>query len=108
MKRGEAHGWAWLGAALALLLAPALALAEATVTVQVRSASGTPPSGTVTLTPRGGGTSFSCTLHGGRCRIQGVPGGRYTARVRSTKGAGSAKPVMIPPEGQVSLILSVP
>ncbi len=107
MARTDALWWTHL-ACLAALLLPTSAAAEATVTVQVRSAAGTHPSGSVVLAPRSGGRRFSCTLQAGRCRMRGVPGGRYTAQVRTTKGNSPPKPVMIPPEGEVSLILSAP
>ncbi len=97
-----------------LLLAIALsgafasvAAADAVVVVHVRDPQAHPAEGRITLTPKGGGASHSCTTHAGTCRIAGVPGGQYQATLVPTHGtAPPARTVMIPPSGTVTLIVS--
>jgi len=97
--------WGLLVAVVVLL--PGLALAEATVSVEVRSAKGQRAEGTVTLEARGASRRFTCTTRAGRCRIQGVPGGRYVVRLAPKEGkAPPPRTVVIPPQGEVSLIVS--
>jgi len=87
---------------LATFAAPALA--DALVVVEVRTGGGDPVDGEVTLRPRGGGDTFSCTTSGGECQIPHVPGGRYTVHFAPAEGNAPAdQPAMIPPEGRVTL-----
>ncbi len=80
------------------------ALADALVVVQVRTGGGDPVDGEVTLRPRGGGDSFSCTTRAGECQIPHVPGGRYTVHFVPAEGDAPAdQPAMIPPSGHVTL-----
>jgi len=87
---------------LATFAAPALA--DALVVVQVRTGAGDPVDGEVTLRPRGGGETFSCTTRAGECQIPHVPGGRYTVHFAPSEGDAPAdQPAMIPPQGRVTL-----
>ncbi len=89
-------------AGLATFAAPALA--DALVIVQVQTEDGDPVEGEVTLRPRGGGESFSCTTEEGECQIPHVPGGRYTVHFEPSEGdAPTDQPAMIPPAGRVRL-----
>ena len=101
-----------IAAALALvatlLLAVPPAMADAVVQVRLVSRSGQPVEGTVTVSPAAGG-SFSCRTQGGTCTIPHVPGGRATVTVAPVQGAAPPpRPVMIPPSGNVSLIVNTP
>jgi len=87
---------------LATFAAPALA--DALVVVQVQTEGGDPVEGEVTLSPRGGGDSFSCTTEDGECQIPHVPGGRYTVHFEPAQGDPPAdRSAMIPPRGRVEL-----
>ena len=80
------------------------ALADAQVVVQVRTQDGEPVDGEVTLSPRSGGESYSCTTEGGQCQIAHVPGGRYTVHFTPAEGEPPPdKSAMIPPGGRVTL-----
>jgi hypothetical protein len=86
---------------------PAVAAADALVIVEVRAAQGAPRDGLVTLTPRRGGSAYSCTTRNGSCRINGVRGGSYVVTF-SPSGAPSRRlpqPAMIPPDGTVQLVV---
>lgn len=94
-------------ATLLVAVSASVALAAALVVVEVRTPEGEPADGTVTLTPKGGGESHSCTTEGGKCKIDGVEGGRYEVSLDPNKGeAPPSRTVMIPPSGRVSLIVS--
>lgn len=81
------------------------ALAEATVVVDLKAADGSAADGTVEL--KKGDAKFRCTTQKGRCEIKGVPGGLYSVEVSQTdKPAPKAKTVMIPPSGEVKLIVN--
>ncbi len=81
------------------------ALAEATVIVELKTAEGSPAEGTVEL--KKGDTKFRCSTQQGRCEIKSVPGGMYTVEVsQGEKPAPKAKSVMIPPSGEVKLIVN--
>jgi len=81
------------------------ALAEATVVVELKTADGSPADGTVEL--KKGDTKFQCSTQKGRCEIKAVPGGMYTVGVsQGDKPAPKAKTVMIPPSGEVKLIVN--
>lgn len=95
-----------------LLMMPALipvaADAQARVIVELRAAEGEPSDVTVELAPAEGGQSFRCTTSKGKCSIEGVPGGRYRARViREGEESPRARRVMIPPSGEVTVVLPV-
>lgn len=94
---------------LVLLFAaiPSVAAADALVVVEVRATQGSPRDGLVTLTPRRGGTAYSCQTRSGSCRINGVRGGSYIVTF-SPSGAPSRRlpqPAMIPPNGTVTLVV---
>jgi hypothetical protein len=95
----------WL--ALALLCASSVARAEATVVVEVKRPDGSLADGVVQLTQ--GATKLRCTTSKGRCEIKGVPGGSYSVEVEQA-GRPPSKPktVMIPPSGEVKLIVAAP
>ena len=90
---------------LLILCASSVALAEATVVVEVKRADGSAADGVVQLTQ--GATKLSCTTSKGRCEIKGVAGGSYSVEVQQA-GRPSTKPktVMIPPSGEVKLIVA--
>ena len=49
----------------------------------------------------------SCETKKGKCEMNGVPGGTYRAQVKPRSGeAPKPREVMIPPTGDVSLIVS--
>ena len=92
-------------AAASLVLISVPARADATVVVEVKQADGKPADGTVRLTK--GEAKFQCVTHGGRCEIKGVPGGTYSAELEQAgKPAAKPKTVMIPPSGEVKLIMA--
>ena len=96
-------------AALVALLAcivPAVARADATVVVTLRRADGSRATGTVQLTR--GDDTYRCTTDAeGRCEIRGVTGGSYTVSVRQReRPAPKPRTVMIPPTGEVKLIVN--
>lgn len=91
--------------AASLLLSAASARADATVVVEVKQADGGIAEGTVHLTK--GDTKLTCTTHRGRCELKNVPGGTYSAVLEQPgKPAGKPKTVMIPPTGEVKLIMA--
>lgn len=87
------------------LLATGRALAEASVLVEVKRGDGTSADGTVRLSK--GETRLQCVTVKGRCEIKNVPGGAYSVEFEQAgKPAGKAKTVMIPPAGEVKLIVA--
>lgn len=89
---------------LTLLALPLVALAQSRVIVEVRAPSGEAADGTVTLEPVAGGKSHSCTTTRGSCTLEGVPGGRYLAKLTPREGEAPApRRVMIPPSGEVTV-----
>lgn len=89
------------GAALAV---PLTALADATVRVELRGPDGKPAEGTVVLSHDG--KRHTCETEGGKCAMPGVAGGLYTVSVEQKgKESPKAREVMIPPSGEVSLIV---
>lgn len=72
--------------------------------VQLRSPSGESADGIVKL--QQGDTKHACQTRGGECVIPEVAGGHYTVTVEQEgKTAPKPKKVMIPPSGEVSLIV---
>ena len=109
MSRAPAYALA----ALRGLLPPALlgcmlcysvaARADANVVVELKRADGSSVEGVVRLTQ--GAASYQCTTKAGRCEIPGVPGGSYSVAFESDGKTGKPKTVMIPPSGEVKLII---
>lgn len=94
-----------LASSLALAL-PGLARADALVLVTLRRSDGTPVAGTVQLT-RGAETHRCSTDAEGHCELRGVTGGAYTVTVRQReKQAPKPRTVMVPPTGEVKLIVN--
>ena len=89
-----------------LLFAPTRAFAEATVVVELKRPDGSSAEGTVQLTK--GDTKYRCsTDKAGRCELRGVAGGIYTVSVeQSGRAAPKDKSVVIPPSGEVKLIVN--
>ena len=89
-----------------LLLIAGTALADATVVVELRRPDGTPAEGSVQLT-KGEAKHRCATGSSGRCTIAGVAGGVYTVSVEQAgKSAPKEKTVVIPPSGEVKLIVN--
>jgi len=81
------------------------ALADATVIVDLKTAEGASADGTVEL--KKGDAKFRCTTQKGHCEIKGVPGGLYSVEVsQPDKSPPKPKTVMIPPSGEVKLIVN--
>ncbi len=104
----SAAWWCRRGWPLALILAlcvSSAARAEATVVVEVKRSDGTLAEGVVQLTQ--GATKLRCTTSKGRCEIKGVAGGTYSVEVEQAgRPASKPKTVMIPPSGEVKLIVA--
>jgi hypothetical protein len=94
------------GLAVALVLASgSLARAEATVVVEVKRPDGSAADGIVQLTQ--GTNKLRCTTTKGRCELKGVAGGAYTVELEQAgRPASKPKTVMIPPSGEVKLIVA--
>jgi hypothetical protein len=91
----------------AVLGLPSLVRAEAVVVVELKRADGSLADGVVRLSK--GEIKFECTTQKGRCQLAGVPGGTYSVEVvQGDKPANKAKRVMIPPAGEVKLIVAAP
>jgi hypothetical protein len=102
---------ATVGLVAAILLAvaaPAVpALAEPTVIVYVRRA-GEPVDATVTVTDDQGNTA-TCETENGSCSLDGLAPGRHTVVAQARDGQrAQSRPVLIPPDGKVSLFVNVP
>jgi hypothetical protein len=81
------------------------ARAEASVIVELKRADGSSADGIVRLSK--GDAKHECTTKNGRCQIAAVPGGTYNVEVvQADKPAGKPKRVMIPPAGEVKLIVA--
>lgn len=92
---------------LATLLVTSAALAEPVVTVHVRRAGAT-ADGTVTVTDADG-RSVSCETVRGECTLRGLTAGRHRVVAVGPDGQQSEpRAVMLPPDGEVSLFVSVP
>jgi len=92
----------------ASVLAPAVAaLAEPVVIVYVRR-DGEAADATVTVTDDDGNTA-SCETQNGSCSLAGLAPGRHVVVARSSDGRrAESRPVVIPPDGKVSLFVNVP
>lgn len=85
-----------------------VAFAEPTVVVQVRRA-GAPADATVFLRDATGTITGSCRTSEGSCRIERVPAGRHYVWARDDSGRESIeRQVMLPPEGEVTLVVAAP
>src|SRR5690242_750700 len=92
---------------LAATFLASIAAAQARVVVEVRNPGGAAGDGEITLTPEGGGRSYSCRTQQGSCEIVDVPGGTYVATLRPEQGEPpSPRTVVIPPSGRVTLRVS--
>ena len=89
-----------------VLLLASTAWADANVVVELRRPDGSPAEGAVLLTK--GEAKHRCTTDtSGRCTIAGVAGGVYTVSVEQAgKSAPKDKTVVIPPTGEVKLIVN--
>lgn len=94
--------------ALVCLLCVAPAAADAVVIVELKRADGSAAEGTVELTK--GETKHRCsTDKAGRCAIRGVAGGVYAVTVEQEgRPATKGKTAVIPPSGEVKLIVNAP
>lgn len=96
-----------LAAVLLASLSPSLALAEPRVTVHVRRGTAVADA-TVTVTDENGHTA-SCQTQQGQCSLSGLGPGRHQVVAVGSDGRRSeSRTVMIPPDGEVSLFVSVP
>jgi hypothetical protein len=91
--------------ALVLSVWSGTARADASVIVELKRADGSSAEGVVRLSK--GDAKHECTTKNGRCQIAAVPGGTYNVEVvQADKPAGKPKRVMIPPAGEVKLIVA--
>jgi len=91
--------------ALVLSIWSTSARADASVIVELKRADGSSAEGVVRLSK--GDAKHECTTKNGRCQIAAVPGGTYNVEVvQADKPAGKPKRVMIPPAGEVKLIVA--
>jgi hypothetical protein len=96
------------GATLSFLMWVPVALAEPTVVVQVRRA-GAPAEATVSLRDANGVITGSCRTTQGTCRIERVAPGRHYVWARDDSGRESVeRQVMLPPDGEVTLVVAAP
>ncbi len=95
----------WLVMGVIWAAGPGVAYADATVMVELKGEGGAPADGRVELVK--GEARHSCTTVQGRCEIRGVAGGMYSVQVSGTKQAApKAKQAMIPPSGEVKLVVN--
>jgi hypothetical protein len=81
------------------------AAADAKVIVDLKAEDGSAVDGTVEL--KKGESSHRCTTQKGHCELSGVAGGLYSVEVsRAGKPSPKPKTVMIPPSGEVKLIVN--
>ncbi len=84
-----------------------VALAEPVVIVYVRRG-GEAAEGTVTVTDDDGNTA-SCQTQNGSCSLSGLTPGRHLVVAHGADGRrAESRPVLIPPDGKVSLFVNVP
>ncbi len=82
-----------------------LAWADASVVVELKRADGSPVAASVVLSK--GDTKYRCeTDQAGRCVIAGVAGGIYQVTAEQAGKAGKPKTAVIPPSGEVKLIVN--
>ncbi len=84
------------------------ASADAVVIVDLKRPDGSSAEGTVQLTK--GDVKHRCTTDkSGRCEIRGVAGGMYTVTVEQPgRPSPKEKTAVIPPNGEVKLIVNAP
>ena len=88
-------------------IATSVVSAEARVKVVLRDKDGQAAEGRVSLVDAQGRTVASCSTKAGKCQMSGVPGGTYLAAVKPREGKPpKPREVMIPPAGDVTLIVS--
>jgi hypothetical protein len=100
----------WLSAALAfaVCLHRGVARADPVVVVHVRR-QGAPAEGTVFLRDGHERITGVCTTRDGTCRIPSIEPGRHYVWVRLPDGRESVeRPVVLPPDGEVTLIVAAP
>jgi hypothetical protein len=92
--------------AIGLLFSARAARADATVVVELKRPDGSSAEGTVQL--RKGEAKARCTTDkAGRCSLSGIAGGVYTVSVAQPgKPSPKDKTVVIPPSGEVKLIVN--
>lgn len=92
---------------LFLLLHGSPAAADAVVIVELKHPDGKAAPGDVLLSR--GEIKHRCTTQRGRCEIRGVAGGIYTVTVlEQGRPPSKGKTVVIPPSGEVKLIVNAP
>ncbi len=97
----------WIALSVISLLASA-ASADPVVVVHVRRGGSETAEATVFLRDANGIVG-TCRTESGTCEIRGVPPGRHTVSAQGDAGTETpGRPVMIPPDGKVSLIVAVP
>lgn len=93
--------------ALAVATEPSIAHADPVVIVEVRR-DGAPAEATVFLRDADGVTG-TCRTSAGTCRMERVPPGRHYVWARDEAGRESVeRPVMLPPDGEVTLVVAAP
>jgi hypothetical protein len=89
-------------------LPTAIARAEPVVVVHVRR-HGTERADATVVIRNAEGVVGTCRTEDGTCEIRGVPPGRHTVSAQGADGSETpGRPVLIPPDGKVSLIVAVP
>lgn len=90
-----------------LWLVPSVALADATLVIRIGPSA---PGREATVIVRDGEREIGrCHTDHGTCRIEGIEGGRFTVVARAADGAETApRTVVVPPSGEVTLILATP
>lgn len=92
---------------IAVLLVPLAARADATVVVHLSPATVGREATVVLAGPQG--VVGTCRTSQGTCTMRGIPGGRYEVSARSDDGRETApRPVMLPPDGEVRLVVAAP
>lgn len=87
---------------------PSTAMADPIVVVHVRRHGSQPADATVVLRDADGVVG-TCRTVESTCEIRGVPPGLHTVSAQDDQGNETpGRPVMIPPDGRVSLFVAVP
>ena len=90
---------------LGLALGISSARADATVVVELKTKEGAATDGVVEL--QQGEKRHACTTKAGTCELTGVAGGMYTVVVKvPNQPSPKPKQVMIPPSGEVKLVVN--